>query len=107
MNRFFEGVEGVLVFDAVTGGVSVRTLSRASEELRVVKEGGSTWGTSLWKSSERSRCVNVLFACSSDVCVSFHFTCVFCAGDCRYFSENVARLEVCVLAVWLLNLEAS
>ena len=74
MKRFFEGVEGVLVLEAVTGGVRVRAASRTMEELRVVKEGGSTCGTSLWKSSERRRCVKVLFACSSETGVS----CGFC-----------------------------
>ena len=49
VNRFFEGVDGALVFVAVTGGVWFRTGSILVDaaELRVLNDGGSTWGISL------------------------------------------------------------
>lgn len=67
VNRFFDGVEGAFVFAAVMGGVRFLTGSSLVDaaELRVLKDGGSAWGISLWNNSERSRWVKVLFACSS------------------------------------------
>jgi hypothetical protein len=68
VNRFFEGVDGALVFTAVIGGVMLRTVSnRIAAELRVLNDGGSACGISLWNNSDRSKWVNVLFACSSEI----------------------------------------
>lgn len=100
-------MDGALVFEAVIGGVLFRIASiREIAELRVLNDGGSTCGISLWNSSERRRCVKVLFACSSadHVSVSAGTTTTECVQvDGRtgegYSSGSVAPLAGCALVL--------
>ena len=98
VNKFFEGVEGALVLVVVIGGVLIRMGSSREDmaELRVLYDGGSACGTSLWNSSDLNRCVKVLFACSSGSYVSAtspgSATAIRGRGS-AHSSENVALPE--------------
>jgi hypothetical protein len=95
VNKFFEGVDGALVLVVVIGGVLVRMGSSREDmaELRVLYDGGSACGTSLWNSSDLNRCVKVLFACSSGGYVSATVQIAIPGRGLAHSSENVALPE--------------